>query len=363
MTGVALRPITERWGLTERQAEILQVVVSRFLASGQPIASHEVLEQTQLRVSSATVRAEFVALTERGYLGKPHTQAGRVPTDEALRLYARELIGHPTLSLTEQQRIEASMNKIRNEIELLLEETSQLLHDETQCVGVVVAPREQWGHIETIRLLQADSHGLLVALVFAWGHVESIITPLQVETGKLDIPMLERFLQQELAGNHLSALQPERLERAFALAKSRSLAHRALFEPIQRFVADLATSAGTKVVSTGVLSLATDPAFDHQPRLRTLLRLAQDPTFPPQIFLDMSPAHPGARVRIGRDLGDEEYEGLAIVWAPFGRNDTDGGRVGIFGPSRLPYDRAIPLVEYCAQLLERNLPAPQRLIN
>lgn len=360
---IALRPITERWGLTERQAEILQVVVARYLATGVPIASHDVVAQSSLRMSSATVRSEFLALTERGFLGKPHAQAGRVPTDEALRLYAREMIGHPQLPLADQLRVESTLNAIRNELELLLDETSLLLHNETHCVGVVVAPREQWGHIETIRLVPVESHGLLVALVFAWGHVESIITPLQVDTSKLDIPMLERFLQQEIAGTNLSALDPARLERAFALARQRSLAHRALFEPIQRFVSDLANNAGTKVVTTGVLSLATDPAFDDQLRLRTLLRLAQDPTFPPQIFLDMSPSHPGARVRIGRDLGDEEYEGLATVWAPFGRQDSNGGRVGIFGPSRLPYALAIPLVEFCAQLLERNLPTPRRLIN
>lgn len=359
-----LRPAAEQWGLTERQTAILRVLVQRYLADGAPVASHEVTANAPIQMSSATVRSEFAVLAERGYLAQPHAAAGRVPTDEALRLYARELIGQPALSPAGQHRVDHALNAIRHELELLLEQTSRLLHEETGCVGIVAAPREQWGHLETLRLVPVEPRRLLIALVFAWGHVESIIiTGLPAEASLADLAPLERHLQQELAGQHLRDLDAGRRERIFGAASQRSRGARAVCEPLERFIAVLADSVAARVVSHGVLNVAADPVFDDQQRLRTLLRLVEDPGFLADIFLDMAPARPGVRIRIGRDLGGAEYDGLALVWAPFGRRDGQGGKTGIFGPARLPYATALPLVEYCANWLDRHLPSPSRLIN
>ncbi|HYE77015.1 MAG TPA: heat-inducible transcriptional repressor HrcA [bacterium] len=347
--------------LSDRQRTVLRTLVQLYLETGEPVASHDVVEHGQLPFSSATVRAEFAALDEAGYLAKPHAAAGRVPTEAAVRLYAQQLMGSAALPLEERSRIERALAAIRDKLELLLQETSELLYRETGCVGLVVAPPEQWGHIETVRLVALDSRTLILNLVFSWGHVESVLTPLPVEAAKLDLGTIERFLQQELGGNNLYDLDPGRVERALALAKQRSLAHRAVFEPIERFVVDLAQSTPGKVVTSGVTAVAADPAFEGHDQLRVLLRLTQDPGFPPRLFLDMNPARPGVRVRIGREIGGEEFTGLAVVWAPFGRAGDQGGRVGVFGPMRLPYRRAVPLVEHCAALLERNIPVPTRL--
>lgn len=347
--------------LTDRQQTILRTLVQLYLDSGEPVASHGVVAEGRLPFSSATVRAEFIALDELGYLEKPHAAAGRVPTEAAVRLYAQALLGTATLPFDERARIDRALAAIRDKLELLLQETSELLWRETGCVGVVVAPPEQWGHIETVRLVALDQRTLILSLIFSWGHVESVLTPLPVEASKLDLSTLERFLQQELGGNNLYELDPGRVERALLLAKQRSLAHRAVFEPIERFVVDLAQSTPGKVVTSGVTAMASDPAFDGQDQLRVLLRLSQDPGFPPKLFFDMNPSRAGVRVRIGREIGGEEFTGLAVVWAPFGRAGDQGGRVGVFGPLRLPYDRTIPLVEYCATLLERNIPVPKRL--
>ncbi|MEO7994649.1 MAG: heat-inducible transcriptional repressor HrcA [bacterium] len=348
--------------LSARQLIILRVLVARYLDTGLPVASREVVRSGNLPFSSATVRAEFIALTALGFLAKPHAAAGRLPTEAAVRLYARGLLGAAELSLADRVQIDTALSAIKDELEGLLRETSQLLWEQTACVGVVIPPTTQWGHIEEIRLVPVAHDNLLVALLFAWGHVESRIMALPVDSSKLDLPMLERFVNQELGGKNLYELDPARLERAFALAKLRSLAHRAVFEPIEKFVSDLAATLASKVVSTGIVPVAMHPAFEGQAQLRTLLRLSQDPSFSPQVFLDMDPSTRGVRVRIGADLGGEEFAGLAMVWAPFGRT-AGGGKVGIFGPVRMPYERAIPLVSYCADLLERTFPAPSPLVN
>ena len=158
--------------LTERKEAILQAVVEEYMATARPVGSGLVTEQSEVKVSSATVRKELSALEEEGFLHQPHTSAGRVPTGKGYRYFIDALMGPSSLNSAQNQRISDFFAHSHGELERIFRDTSRLLAGVTDYAAVVVAPKPDVARVRAVQLVSLDPRVVLMVVVFSNGGIE-----------------------------------------------------------------------------------------------------------------------------------------------------------------------------------------------
>src|SRR5580700_3663826 len=158
--------------LDARKAAILNAVVTEYIGSAQPVGSQHVVDAAGVNVSSATVRSDMAALEREGYLIQPHTSAGRIPTDKGYRFFVDHLGGPGSLDPGERQTVRRFFDHAHGEIEQMLEKTSMLLADLTDCTAMVVGPSHESAAIRSVQLVGLGPHLALLVVVLADGAVQ-----------------------------------------------------------------------------------------------------------------------------------------------------------------------------------------------
>src|SRR5580692_3088414 len=157
--------------LDARKAAILNAVVTEYIGSAQPVGSQHVVDAPGVSVSSATVRSDMAALEREGFLAQPHTSAGRIPTDKGYRFFVDHLAGPGSLDPVGRQQVRQFFDHAHGEIELMLEQTSGLLADLTDCTAMVVGPSHESAAVRSVQLVGLGHHLALVVVVLADGAV------------------------------------------------------------------------------------------------------------------------------------------------------------------------------------------------
>src|SRR5271155_4503411 len=158
--------------LDARKAAILNAVVAEYIGSAQPVGSQHVVESAGVSVSSATVRSDMAALERDGYLAQPHTSAGRIPTDKGYRFFVDHLTGPGSLDPGGRQQVRQFFNHAHGEIEMMLERTSGLLADLTDCTAMVIGPSHESAAIRSVQLVGLGPRLALLVVVLADGAVQ-----------------------------------------------------------------------------------------------------------------------------------------------------------------------------------------------
>jgi heat-inducible transcriptional repressor len=158
--------------LDPRKAAILEAVVSEYIESAQPVGSHHVAQSSGVNVSSATIRSEMAALEHEGFLVQPHTSAGRIPTDKGYRFFVDHLAEPGVLGPAQRQKVRRFFDQVHGEMEELLERTSGLLADLTQCAAVVVGPDHETATLRSVQLVALHPRLALLVAVLSDGAVE-----------------------------------------------------------------------------------------------------------------------------------------------------------------------------------------------
>src|ERR1700704_6544789 len=170
--------------LDERRAAILRAVVEGYIETAQPVGSTYVARLDNVSVSSATIRNEMVALEGEGYLTQPHTSAGRIPTDKGYRFFVDHLGGPGPLEPVQRQQVRQFFDHAHGEIEQMLERTSGLLADLTDCTAMVVGPSHEASAIRSIQLVGLGPRLALLVVVLADGAVQKQSIELPEETSE-----------------------------------------------------------------------------------------------------------------------------------------------------------------------------------
>jgi heat-inducible transcriptional repressor len=340
--------------LTARQKELLFALIEEHIATGQPVASGVLLDKGGYDISSATIRNEFARLEAIGFLEKPHTSSGRVPTTAALRLYAEDIAEHAVLGENEKSLISRALGGIRTGIEDALRRASEYLSDETKMVSIVVSPPESHGVIELVDLVPVAGGGFVIILVTRDGHVENALINIEGDPRNLNIDFLKHLLNIGMRGHTPEDINGEILDHIFQRALSGNIYHESIRKPIVDFLERLRRSHGEKVFSHGLRQLMENPEFVESKKLRAFLRARSEEAFVRNILMDLTGDMSRVRVLIGRDNVHEELEDLAIVFTNFSlASESESGRIGVIGPTRMPYARIIPLVGFIADYLTR----------
>jgi heat-inducible transcriptional repressor len=330
-------------GLTARQREILARVVEEYIATGQPVGSRYLVERAGLKVSPSTVRNELAELEARGLLTHPHTSAGRVPTELAYRLHADDL-----LSRQEQRpAFPLDLSDLRREIDSALEATSEVLSRATHMLALVSAPQLQTTSVRHVEIVLLNPRTAMAVVITSTGGVaKRVVTFEHVVDGGL-AKWAREYLNERLAGLRLGTNAVRRAldEPSLSAAERRFLAALApvftdLMQSEQRLylggAAELLEGAREDELDLYRHVLIT---LERRAALLELLGEALDPL--------------RTWVRVGGELDHPALQEAALVGATYGLTNRALGAVGLLGPVRMDYDKAIRSVRGAAQELSR----------
>ena len=326
--------------LDDRKSRILQSLVEEHIRTGEPVSSQAILDHSDLDVSSATIRNELAALEGYGFITQPHTSSGRIPTRQGYRYYVDH--GRPgQLRVATHARIEAFFADVHREVSRLLKETSGLLTDLTHLPAIVIGPERTVEALHAVHLVRLGGSAVLVVTVAESGGVSQQIISLGFEPSDRQLEEAEQVIEAVYRGRiRTDVADDERLG-----ASDVPDVVRRIVEPVHEELQAIQASGRDMFVggTSQLADLWADLAM-VQEMLGLLERESELQTM-------LSDTTHGATVRIGEELGDPMD--VAVVSAPFGPNQT--GRLGVIGPMRMDYRRAMRVVEEVGEGLEESM--------
>jgi heat-inducible transcriptional repressor len=337
--------------LDERSKDVLRAVVDDFINLGEPVGSSQLTRRGDFEVSPATMRNVLAELEELGYLEKPHTSAGRVPTDQGYRFFVDTLLQCREPSAREKERIEHGL--VAGSVEERLQEAGRMLHSLSKHAGVVVLPRPSAEIVQRIEFVRLRDDRVLAILVGASGHVQNKLVAIDQPLSADDLLHAANFLNglfkekssiEEVRGAILAQLEGER-------AQYDALVSRALR------LGAAATDVGSteRVVIEGTGSFLETPEFSEDVRRMRALFRALDDKHKLLALLDRVHRAREMQIFIGAESEFSSQGAVSVIARPFGTGDTVLGTVGVIGPTRMDYGRVFPLVNFTASVLARAL--------
>jgi len=336
--------------LTDRQRSVLRAVVEDYVLTAVPVGSKSLVTRYALGVSPATVRSAMADLEAMGLLTHPHTSAGRVPSDLGYRLYVESLMREAELDQADRLMIRHQFSQVELTSNEWLRLAASVLAGTTHSASLVTPARSRrarFGHVQLVAL--ADGTRLIV-LVLADGNVmqrrldrsalERRLPDEPLDQASLDAVAM--VLNAELTGQSAPAIR-RRAARLQPLAGAIADTVAALLEEADHVVVE-------DVFTDGIVHVLEQPEFAEGSKLRPILEIIQRTDFLEQLVPVLTRGH-GVHVIIGRENSNDAMHEVSLVFAPYGAPDRALGLLGVLGPTRMRYPRAIPTVRYLSTLM------------
>jgi heat-inducible transcriptional repressor len=330
--------------LNARRAAILEAVVTEYIGTAEPVGSSHVAKSPGVQVSSATVRSEMVALESEGYLVQPHTSAGRIPTDKGYRFFVDHLAGPGVLGPVQRRQVAQFFEQVHGEMETVLERASGLLSELTSYAAVVVGPSHETATIRSVQLVGLSPLHALLVVVLSDGAVEKRTIDLGAGVTDDTLTRAGAVLSSHLVGRTLA--EPWAVPASGSAKVDRLVAagHMA-FDSLE------GTMDADQVFVGGPARLAE--SFDAVETVRSVLAILEQQLVVVSLLRDVLGR--GLSVAIGTEHGFEPLSSCAVVVAPVSIDGQDLGAVGLLGPTRMDYPRAMAAAHVVGERLGQRI--------
>ncbi len=339
--------------LNDRSREIFKFIVDCYLETGRPVGSRMISDVSGLRLSPASIRNYMAELERFGLLYSPHTSAGRLPTDSGLRLYIDGIMEIGNLSTEEQNSIKTSCNAKGRSFNEVLDHTSNLLSGLSSCASLVIAPKLDKS-IRQVQFVQLDIRKVLIVLVMDNGMVENRIMDME---GDVSISALEQacnYLNSKIQGKTIS----QTVKDIQADIKDHKIKLDSLTtDLIERGLSLPETQSSGHIIVRGKSKLMNDiQAIEDLEWARALLGYLEEQNNMLALLENISSAD-GVQIFIGTENRIFNQTGWSMIVSPYRDNEDNSivGAIGVIGPTRLNYDRIIPMVDYTSRIVGRIL--------
>jgi heat-inducible transcriptional repressor len=331
--------------LTARKREILRRVVEEYVATGQPVGSRVLVERSGLRVAPSTVRGELAELETLGLLTHPHTSAGRMPTESGYRMYAEELVetieGRP-------EGIGFDLRSMRDEIENALRTTTEMLSRATRLLALVSAPSLETASIRHVEVLALQPTSVMVVVITSTGGVTKRVFRLDEPVDPGLVAWASEYLEERLVGERLGTSSVRRRLAAPELSPRE----RAFLGLIGQTLLDVGSEEGPEVYVGGTAGLLGEARAEEMEATMRLLELLERRAAVLELVSEaLEPRRPV--VHVGPEVGGGQHHAVSLVAATYGIRSTALGAVGLIGPLRMDYEKAIRSVRAAAFELSR----------
>jgi heat-inducible transcriptional repressor len=337
--------------LSQRGRSILDAIIRDYIQTAEPVGSRSISKKSALRLSPATIRNIMSDLGDMGLITQPHASAGRVPTEDGLRFYVNSILEMRPLAESEKKRIERYFEDSGQEVDDLLKTTSKMLAVITEQAALVSKPKYSatiFKHIEFIKLRE---NLVLVVLVTQAGLVQNKIIEIEETLDQDEMDHLTGYLNELLSNLTLGQVKQKILEEM----KNDKIQFDNLLSKALR-ISNQAFQGETEgeVYIEGQSNLMRYPEFSQIETLRTLFRAFEQKSILVRL-LEKSINASGIQIFIGSETQIHEMEGCSLITASYNKGDYPIGTLGVIGPTRMNYDRVIPIVDYTAKLVSKIL--------
>ncbi len=338
---------------SDRGQHLLRVLIQRYIREGQPVGSRTLAKDAGLDLSPATIRNVMSDLEEMGLVSAPHTSAGRIPTPKGYRLFVDTLVRYRPPDDREMRRIRAQIRGESSNPEGFVAAISVMLSEFTSMAGVVTVPRAPRVTLRQIEFLPLSENRVLVILVVNDREVQNRILQTDRNYTASELIEAQNFINEHYAGLVLEQVRSRLLED---LDTTRDSMNQTMHEIISVAQSAMDGAGGTenRYVVAGETKLMDFAELSDVGTLRGLFeafsrkRLILD-------LLDRSINANGVQIFIGEESGYRIFDGCSVVTAPYHMDDDTIGVLGVIGPTRMAYDRVVPIVDVTARLLEAAL--------
>ena len=338
---------------TDRAQHLLRVLIQRYIRDGQPVGSRTLSKDSGLDLSPATIRNVMSDLEDMGMVSAPHTSAGRVPTPKGYRLFVDTLVRYRPPKDDDIDMLRSQIRRKVDDADALVVSVSNMLSDFTSLAGVVTVPRGQHAALRQIEFLPLSENRILVILVINDREVQNRILHTDRNYSASELQQAANFINQHYAGVEMPQVREQLLTD---LESTRDSMNQAMHDIIS--VAHSAMGGPDHPDGEYVLAGETNlMGFAELSDVDTLRRLFEAFSRKQQILdlLDRSINADGVQVFIGEESGYRILDDCSIVTAPYKLDDDTIGVLGVIGPTRMAYDRVVPIVDITARLLRSAL--------
>ncbi len=331
--------------LSERQKLILGLVVQEYVESTQPVGSKHLLDHYRLDVSSATIRNEMAELTESGYLRQPHTSAGRVPTEEGFRFFVGELMHRQELPASLKHTISHQFYQARHATQQWMKLAASVLANQAQAASLITSPQAQQVRFKHLELILTTGRQVLMVLVLENGQVLQQVLALKESFAQEKLSSTAEQLNNLLRGQTLASLTPPPTEMGTLAVE--------IFQLVRGELQNAERGVSGEVYQDGWTNMLAQPEFSDSGAAQRALRVFEErPLLEEMLAQTMVNSEiGGVQVLIGGEGRWEELNDFSLVLARYGSADAASGYLGVLGPIRMAYGRAVSTVDYVAGLL------------
>ncbi|MBT7276331.1 MAG: heat-inducible transcription repressor HrcA [Woeseiaceae bacterium] len=334
---------------TERAQYLLKILIQKYINEGNPIGSRNLLEDSGLNLSPATVRHVMSDLEELGLIKAPHTSSGRIPTARGYRMFVDTLVRYQSPESSQVDTIQSQIERDNYNTGKLIKKVSSTLSKITSLAGVVTVPKVKNTTLRQIEFLPLSNQRILVILVLNNREVQNRILHTKVKHSASELQRAANFINKNYANQSLDMIRDNLLH---AMEETR--------ESMNQAMQDIITTA--QVAIDGADNLSEEFILAGERNLMDFAELSNVNTLK-QLFdafakkrmmidlLDRSISASGVQIFIGSESGYSLLDDCSIVTAPYQLNDNQIGVLGVIGPKRMAYDRVVPIVDLTAKML------------
>ena len=333
--------------LNDRAQHLLKALVERYIQGGQPVGSQALANDSGLNVSSATVRNVLSDLESMGLVASPHTSSGRVPTVQGYRMFVDSLLTVQPLKSSIVKQLEGQLG-LQGDQQDLIQSASSLLSGITNLAGVVTLPRHEVVALRHIEFLPMDKHNILVVIVINDSEVHNKIMTTKRTYERSELEQAANFLNSHFAGKDLSSVKQALLkELNDTREEANALMETAVEIATQALNADMGEG---DFVLDGEVNLMNYAEMSDVEKLRLIFDAFHKKQDVLHLF-DQVLKTDGVQIFIGEESGYKVFGDCSVISSPYSVDGEVVGVLGVIGPTRMAYDKVIPVVDVTAKLL------------
>ncbi len=332
--------------LTTRQLLIFKCIVEEFVETAEPVASKALMTKYHLPYSSATIRNEMSFLEETGYIEKTHTSSGRVPSVEGYRFYV-DMLEQSDIDDSIKNQVATIFSDRRRSLNEIIQESCQMLSELTHLTSVVLGPDSMSDSLQRITVVPLGDNKVTAIIITNQGHVENKVFELSNDTSIDDLVSCVNIMNDLLIGTPIDQVvfRLDRDVRPIIAAKIKE--HEELFNA---FLEAFVKFASGNVYFSGKENMLYQPEYNDVNKLRKIVSAFENS----QAWSALTPLaiEEGVTVKIGHDAPVDLGSDVSVISASFKTGQASKGSISVIGPTRMPYEKIVALVEYISKSIE-----------
>lgn len=329
--------------LTTRQTLIFKAIVDEFTKTAEPVGSKHLLSLLEIKVSSATLRNEMVILEEAGLLEKTHISSGRVPSSAGYRYYVENLMERQL-----DEEIEFALSEVFSErhytIDEVVKKSCDILSQMTNLTSVVLGPETNTQTLRHIQIFPISESSAVCVFITSHGHTENKTFHFDENISLKDIQTCCNIMNEQLAGLPICDVAAK-MEEIRPLLSSKITRHEVLF---RAFASAFMKFASENVYTSGTSNMLYQPEFADIEKLKQLMSFLEDTS----VWRQLGNSAGDISIRIGGDNSIIPMDNVSVISSRIRLKNNEEGQLMVVGPTRMPYNRIVTLMEYMAKVIE-----------